>query len=218
MKRIIFIVVLFVFSLLSITSFAAGPAYNWTGFYAGLQGSYITGSSDWSFDAGTSTDHSLDGGIGGLFFGYNYQFPFNLVVGVTTDIGVGKICGSDSCPNTAFDCKSDTTWLGATRFRLGYAINRFLPYIGIGIAYTEIKLTGEEIGTDVEWKAKDTYIGWTPAIGFDFAITNNLLANFEYAYYDFGKEKTELVYLGSSDPLENKVKFHGFKLGIGWKF
>jgi len=218
MKRILFVVVLFVFSLLPITSFAAGPAYNWTGFYAGLQGSYITGSSDWEFDNGAQTDHSTKGGIGGLFFGYNYQFPFNLVVGVETDIGAGEIYGSDSCPNADYNCKSKTSWLGATRFRLGYAIDRFLPYIGIGIAYTEIKLTGERISISEEWKAKDSYVGWTPAIGFDFAITNNLLANFEYAYYDFGKEKTELVYGGASDALENKVRFHGFKIGIGWKF
>lgn len=218
MRRVFLAILVLVLNLFSINTFAAGPSYNWTGFYVGLQGSYITGSSDWSFDAGTSTDHSLNGGIGGIYLGYNYQLPFNLVLGIASDIGAGNISGSDSCPNLAYDCKSKTSWLGATRFRLGYAIDSFLPYISIGIAYTEIKLSAEEIGTGAEWKAKDSYIGWTPAIGFDFAITNNLLANFEYAYYDFGKEKTKLIYGAMTDPLENKVKFHGFKLGLSWKF
>ena len=148
--------------------------------------------------------------------GYNYQFPFNLVLGVATDIGTGNICGSDSCPNAAFDCKSDTTWLGATRFRAGYAIDRFLPYIGIGIAYTEMKLYGEDVGTGAEIAStKDTYVAWTPAIGFDFAITKNLLANFEYAYYYFGKEK---VIFSNGERVKNEVQFHGFKLGLSWKF
>ncbi len=217
MKRILLTVLVLVFSLFSINTFAASPTDNWTGFYAGLQGSYFTGSSDWTFSNGATTDHSPDGGIGGLFFGYNYQFPSNFVVGIGTDIGAGSISGSNSCPNAAFECKSNTSWLGATRFRLGYAMNRFLPYLGIGIAYSEIKLTADQ--PTVEYKAKDTYIGWTPAIGFDLAITKNLLANFEYAYYDFGKENTILVNnVGATSPVDNKVTFHSFKIGIGWKF
>lgn len=217
MKRTVFTIVLFVFSLVSITSFAAGPAYNWTGFYAGLQGSYITGSSDWYFtDAGTSTDHTINGGMGGLFVGFNYQTPINIVVGIESDIGVGEVFGSDSCPNASYDCKSKAAWLGATRFRFGYAIDRFLPYIGIGIAYTEMKIYGDDAATGVEYAStKDAYVGWTPAIGFDFVITKNLLANFEYAYYDFGKEK---VVLSDGERVENEVKFHGFKLGLSWKF
>ena len=156
--------------------------------------------------------------MGGLFLGYNYQFPINVVVGVETDINYGKISGSSSCPGSAYDCRTEIPWVGSTRARVGYAIGRFLPYVAVGVAYSHgelfanLRATGAEVENTV-----NTYWGWTPSVGLEFAITKNLLARAEYAYYDFASNNVTT----SGDFVENidnKIKFQGFKLGLAWEF
>jgi outer membrane immunogenic protein len=216
MKRILFSFVLLIFIFVSMTASAAGP-YKWTGFYAGLQGSYNVGTSDWDMPGAHITDYNLKGGMGGLYLGYNYQFPVNIVVGMETDINYGKITGSSiDAVNPTVTCNDQINWLGSTRARFGYAAGRFLPYIALGVAYTRSNLSGELIATGSEFTSSSNYyFGWTPSIGLEFAITKNLLARAEYAYYDFG---THTVTFSDAEVIDNRLKFQGFKFGLSWKF
>ena len=69
---------------------AASP-YNWTGFYAG-----IDGGGGWGrigLDASFVDDTKLSGVLGGVQAGYNQQFG-NWVVGVGADINAANIRGS----------------------------------------------------------------------------------------------------------------------------
>jgi outer membrane protein OmpA-like peptidoglycan-associated protein/opacity protein-like surface antigen len=215
MKRILFSVV-FMALIFTSESVFAGPAYNWTGPYVGLQGMYATGISDWDVPSGAHyTDHILKGGMGGLFLGFNYQFPINLVAGVETEINYGKLSGSsqnDIVPT--YTMTSELNWLGSTRVRLGYAVWRFLPYVAVGVAYTRSELyIDNHLGSAFD--TKDYRFGWTPSIGLEFAITQNLLARAEYAYYDFGSKTVTPA--GGAD-IDNRLRFQGFKLGLAWKF
>jgi len=219
MKRTLFLVIFTVLVFTSASAFADNAntkPYNWTGLYLGLQGSYDAGTSDWdSATVGHYTDHIFKGGMGGLFLGYNYQFPINLVAGVETDINYGKISGSsqdDIVP--AYTLTSELNWLGSTRARVGYAIWRFLPYVAVGLAYTRAELYADNHSGNA-FDTKDYRFGWTPSIGLEFAITHNLLARAEYAYYDFG---TKSVTLSDGEIVDNRIRFQGFKLGLAWKF
>ena len=232
MKRLIFAVAFLVFSIFSTTTFAASPAYNWTGFYIGAHGFYGAGSDDdWddydSGDSGTSWryvgsyyrgDHDIDGWMGGAFVGYNYQFPFNLVVGIETDINAGKISGSGRAPDDpTVTVNTDMSWVGSTRFRLGYAIYRFLPYIAAGVTYGEADIF-EKVG-GIKYGEKNTYIGWSPAIGVEFVIIKNLIARAEFAYYSFGEERSKVDPLApGTGEVDTKIRFGTFKLGLSWKF
>lgn len=220
MKRLLFSLVFMVLCLSSASAFADSTAikpYNWTGLYLGLQGSYDVGSTDWDSPIfGTHTDHTLKGGAGGLFLGYNYQFPINVVVGVETDLNYGKITGSSSCPNGSYSCNSEINWFGSTRARVGYAFWRLLPYVAVGVAYTRADLYTEFIATGTEFSSTGDYrFGWTPSIGLEFVITKNLLARAEYAYYDFGSKS---VTFSDGELLDNGLRFQGLKLGLAWKF
>ncbi len=117
-----------------------------------------------------------------------------------------------------YDCRTEIPWVGSTRARVGYAIGRFLPYVAVGVAYSRgelfanLRATGAEVENTV-----NTYWGWTPSVGLEFAITKNLLARAEYAYYDFASNNVTT----SGDFVENidnKIKFQGFKLGLAWEF
>src|SRR3954470_3925472 len=72
------------------------PGYNWTGFYAGLNGGYSWGRSSTSLNPGapfgtTAIRENVNGGLGGGQIGYNWQIDRTWVVGVEADIqGTGE--------------------------------------------------------------------------------------------------------------------------------
>ena len=216
MKRILF---LFIFTVFVFTSASAlaDNTYNWTGFYVGLEGMYGHGNTKWEYlDSGDRADHTINGWMGGLFLGYNYQFPINIVIGAETDINYGKISGSTSAPNPAYLVNSELNWVGSTRIRAGYAIWRFLPYVGVGVAYGRAKTYATNIGTGVDYGETNNYFGWTPSAGLEFAITKNLLARAEYSYYDLGNKQFHTV--SPVAPVESTITFDGIKLALMWKF
>lgn len=232
MKRLIFLTVILTLGLFSTATFAAGPTYNWTGFYLGMQGFYGAGDDDeWddyeSGSSGTSwryvgtfyrANHDIDGWMGGAFAGYNYQFPFNLVVGIETDINTGKISGSGRAPDDpTITVNTDMPWVGSTRFRVGYAFYRFLPYFAMGVTYGEADIY-EKVG-GIKYGEKNTYLGWSPALGLEFMIVKNLIARAEFAYYSFGTERSNVdPEAPGTGEVDTKIRFGTFKLGLYWKF
>ena len=152
------------------------PVYNWTGFYVGINGGGGFGRSAWD-----STGHfNTSGGVVGGTVGYNYQFGQG-VVGLEGDIDWAGINGTtnNACP---FGCKTSDSWLSTVRGRLGYAADRFMPFVTGGAAFGNIKAnTPGFIG------ASSTQAGWTIGAGLEFAIAGNWTAKAEYLYVDLGK-------------------------------
>ena len=107
------------------------PVYNWTGPYVGIQGGYGWGTSDYSAPfAGSSTPK---GGLVGGTLGYNWQMG-QAVFGLETDLAWSGIRGDTTCA-VATTCETRNNWLGTTRARLGFAADRFMPYVTGGAAY-----------------------------------------------------------------------------------
>ena len=214
MKRT-FVVVFFMVFILWTTAALAADTYKWTGVDFGIQGSWAVGKTDWSYqNNGRTVDHRIDGWTAGGFVGYNYQFPFNLVLGVETDLNYASIKGFDTCPNPSWTGHSEIDWVGSTRLRVGYAIYRFLPYIAIGPAYGRVNVFTKN-SAGVEFGEKKTYLGVSPSIGLDFAITDNFFARAEYDYIYLGKNEMAVDF---GNVVDTKVAFSNFKLAIGFKF
>ena len=151
--------------------------YNWTGFYIGINGGGGFGRSDWD-SIGSSFD--VSGGLVGGTVGYNYQFG-QAVVGVEGDIDWADINGTTNtaCP---FGCKTTDNWLSTVRGRLGYAADRFMPFITGGAAFGDIRASTPGFAG-----ASNTEAGWTVGAGLEFAIAGNWTAKAEYLYVDLGK-------------------------------
>jgi len=152
------------------------PAYNWTGFYIGINGGGGFGRSTWD----TTGSFDTSGGLVGGTVGYNYQFG-QAVAGVEGDIDWADISGTTNtaCPP---GCKTSDNWLSTVRGRLGYAADRFMPFITGGAAFGDIKATVPGfVGAD------NTKAGWTLGAGLEFAIAGNWTAKAEYLYVDLGK-------------------------------
>ncbi|EJF75247.1 porin family protein [Bartonella alsatica] len=112
-------------------------------------------------------------------------------------------------------------WTGATRVRFGLSVDRLMPYVAGGIAYTQLRsIFAKE--SDVESRAidfsdwlhdeKKTMIGYTLGGGVDFAMTDNVIVRAEYRYSDFGKKK--FVH----DKVEMGYKTNDFRVGVAYKF
>lgn len=160
---------------------AKAPAYqpyDWSGFYGGLNAGYGWGSSKFTTDgSNTSPEGALLGGT----IGYNYQWG-QTVFGVESDFDWNDARGSTACTLGAGTCRTKSDWLGTTRLRLGYAADRFMPYITGGAAYGNIKADVPGLGSD-----SDTKLGWTVGAGAEYAFTPNWSVKAEYLYVDLGK-------------------------------
>ena len=153
------------------------PVYNWTGFYAGINGGYGWGDSTWDGFA-SSTD--VSGGLLGATVGYNWQAGA-LVFGLEGDIAWSDIRGRFTNAICPAGCETRNTWLGTARARLGYAADRFMPYVTGGAAFGEIKANPTGFAG-----VSDTRVGWTVGAGIEAAIAANWTAKLEYLYVDLG--------------------------------
>ena len=155
----------------------APPSYTWSGLYIGLNGGGAWGHSSWT----TAGSFDTSGGFVGGTIGYNYQMD-QVVLGIEGDIDWADINGSTSavgCP--AISCKTNDNWLSTVRGRLGYAADRFMPYVTGGLAVGDIQasLPGF-VGGSV------TNTGWTAGGGIEFALPGHWTAKAEYLYVDLG--------------------------------
>ncbi len=157
------------------------PYFTWVGFYAGLNAGYGFGNSNWTATTGLSTgDFDVGGALVGGTLGYNYQLG-SFIVGLETDLGWSGIKG-DTATNCVVRCETELRWLGTTRARLGYAFDRFLPYITGGISYGNVEARQQGFGS-----INETRLGWNAGAGLEYAFMHNWSAKVEYLYVDLGE-------------------------------
>ena len=151
------------------------PAYNWTGFYFGINGGGAFGSSTWD----STGSRNVSGGLVGGTVGYNYQFG-QAVVGVEGDIDWTDINGTttNACPPAA---RPATPGSSTVRGRLGYAADRFMPFVTGGAAFGDIRASTPGFAT-----SSATNTGWTLGGGLEAALAANWTAKVEYLYVDLG--------------------------------
>jgi outer membrane immunogenic protein len=151
------------------------PVYNWTGFYLGINGGGGSGTSQW--DGVDKFD--VSGGLIGGTIGYNWQTG-PVVVGAEGDIDWSGIKGTTTvlCPA---GCETRNKWLATVRGRLGYAFDRFLPFITGGLAVGDINATVPGFpGGSV------TNAGWAVGAGLEVGVVSNVSLKAEYLYVDLG--------------------------------
>jgi outer membrane immunogenic protein len=200
-------------------AYAPPPAYSWNGWYIGGNVGYSWGNAKYDSTTSTSVNgltvsgnsisesQKIDGVIGGVQTGYNYQFG-GWVWGWETDFqGSGQkggstltgvlITGVGPVPATlTTDHKLE--WFGTARSRLGFLWSpTVLVYGTAGIAYGQVKDSAIlNVGTAPVTAAaiatfKDVKAGWTVGAGIEGALGGGWSAKLEYLYIDLGK--TELT-------------------------
>jgi outer membrane immunogenic protein len=184
------------------------PAYNWSGFYLGLNGGGGWGDSHWQ---GTGHTNLSGGQVGGTA-GYNWQFG-QAVVGLEGDLDWSHLSGtlvSPACPGGS--CSTSDTWLSTVRGRVGYSFDRVMPYVTGGLAAGDIRAANPGLpgGTD-------TNAGWTVGGGVEFALPGNWSAKAEYLHVDLGSFNCGANCGGT--PNENvSMRDNVFRAGVNYHF
>jgi outer membrane immunogenic protein len=181
--------------------------YNWTGFYAGINGGYAFGNSDWVSGA---LSLKPKGGLVGATIGYNWQAGA-IVYGLEGDWDWSMVKDSTACGFGS--CEVKQTWFGTARGRIGYAFDRWLPYVTGGAAFANLKASNTNPGFG---STSSTEIGWTAGVGLEYAIMGNWTAKIEYLYADLGKfDCGAACGLGSADV---SFKESVIRAGLNYKF
>lgn len=154
--------------------------YNWTGFYVGINGGGGWGNSDLSAATGSSSTRT-SGGLAGGTLGYNWQMG-QAVFGFEGDVDWSGIRGSTSAVPCTTNCETRNDWLATARGRVGYAFDRFMPYVTGGAAFGNVKFAPAGFAGNSE-----TRTGWTLGGGLETHIAGPWTAKVEYLYADLGK-------------------------------
>lgn len=204
--------VLVIAALVALTSQASaadlGPpasdqssGWNWTGCYAGGHAGGLWGDSNrWvprtpggAFEGVSLGGHSVNGFIGGVQGGCDYQAPSGVVIGVAGDYGWTDADGTHpSARETGVFYHSDVEGLASVTSRLGYTFDRALLYVEGGAAWERVNYRASTIMIGTAYRASDTRSGWTIGGGGEYAFTDRLSAFVEYSHYDFGTERITL--------------------------
>lgn len=188
-----------------------GPAYNWSGFYIGVNGGYGFGSSDWTGGAVSSGDFDTSGWVVGGTAGANYQMG-QFVFGVETDLDYSSMRGTGPS-GFCFNCQTSTGWLGTTRGRVGFALDRLLFYATGGAAYGNIDASANGITNT------STEFGWTVGAGIEGAFADNWTAKLEYLYVDLGNGSCTTACGSPPFPTQSvSLKDNLLRLGVNYKF
>lgn len=196
---------------------AQDAVHDWSGAYVGAQAGYVRGDGHFT-GAGDNAYPKPDGFIAGLYAGANYQFGNGVVAGIDADIAWSgaddrvPVYDSAGVPWPAyFRVVQEIHRTGAARLRLGFAIDRWLPYVAGGVAFADV--AQRLVGADDDFNT--IYTGWTLGAGTEYAFTDNMILRAEYRHSDFGTR----TFGGTiSPPLDIKLKTSNFRFGIAYKF
>jgi outer membrane immunogenic protein len=205
---------------------AAAPAFNWTGFYLGINGGYdfgsfdvVTHSSIGKLDA-IVRNFSADGALLGGTVGANTQAG-NIVLGLEGDLDWARISGTadpikpDASPASMLT--ADIDWLATIRARAGLVSGNTLVFATAGVA------AGGVSGTITNFPSGDavTSIGRTQygtvfGVGIESSLTPHLSAKLEVLHVDLGTSTYDLIptiMTADAHPAANIIR-----VGLNYKF
>jgi len=199
------------------------PPPHWTSFYFGAHGGFAWGDTDFRAVTGSSPASfgslSPQGWLGGVQAGYSYEFGNKVVLGFETDFSYAGIDGTAaSAGGSALLVESQTEWLGTLRGRIGYAVDKFLPYATGGLAIARNR--SHPIGPGGERSHDDmTATGWVAGVGAEYALTDYLTWKAEVLHADFGKSSylARFPSAGSTIDTEERTTVDSVRFGLNYR-
>jgi outer membrane immunogenic protein len=153
----------------------APAATDWDGAYIGAHVGYGWGTVTPAGAASASSTGWLAGGQ----IGYNVHLSGTVVTGLEGDL--------DWTNESAILAAGDAfraNWEGSVRGRVGVDLDGILPYAEAGIAFANATVTPAGGGAP----ASATHTGWTAGGGVEFKLADQVSANVEYRYADYGSQ------------------------------
>jgi outer membrane immunogenic protein len=187
---------------------------NWSGFsLGGFAGGGLGQSSQTYTDNTFSTgEYKIFGAVAGVHAGLDYQRG-NWVWGQGADFqwsSIGATINRATPGNIPTTFSTRLNWLTATYIRLGYSLDRLLPYVIAGPAFGSVNVGGV-FPTAGKASQSSTWLGWQLGFGVEYALSDNLIAKAEYLYVCLG----ETIQFHSDNA---EYMSHLFRVGLDYKF
>lgn len=201
---------------------AAKTVYDWTGFYVGGHFGY----GDAGFGPGTNPlplqgaglPHSATGLTGGYQLGYNRQLANRVVLGVEADATFTSPLDFPAHERAPAPFNTTIDYVGTVRGRLGYAFDRFMPFVTGGFAWGHTHINVNDADGVTELSPVGHYqTGWTAGLGLEFAVSGNWSAKAEYDYVALSRRTYDLGTFGMAN-VDVDPRIHLFKLGLNYNF
>jgi outer membrane immunogenic protein len=174
----------------------AMPSGSWDGPYIGASLGYSSGTaSAASFSAANPTGWFIGGQVG-----YNFHLSDRLVGGVEGNLDWSNESGSTSFGSFRIN------WDGSIRARLGIDFDSILPYAEVGVAFAN----GTAAAPSGTPSVSGTHTGWVAGVGAEFKLADQLSANVEYRYSNYGSQ----TYSGTAIALTDNE----FRVGLNYHF
>jgi len=219
---------------------APASAYDWTGFYVGVNMGYGAASDPLhvSFtpaaDGGEQPMMAPAGGLGGAQLGYNFQAG-RWVLGAEGDLQASALRQSSMCfdfcnPAITFRAAQQLSWFATARARVGYTMGPALIYATGGAAFTNVRTSLSSTSpsfptgtpSTVMGTFNDARTGWVLGGGIEAALGGHWTAKVEYLYMDFGRISHALPdpFLGAAFPetYAIDIREHVFRVGVNYLF
>ena len=193
------------------------PAYNWTGFYLGINGGWGWGTTTGDvLPRFFSGNYDIDGGLFGGQVGFNYQFAGTpLVIGVEADWDWADIKGSQPYAGGLFTSSVKVENIGTVRGRIGYAWDRIIFYGTGGWAWSSRVSTFCQGCTPTD--DHHSLDGYTVGGGFEYGFTPNLSLKAEYLFAHL--DPVDFFHnAGCTFSCSLGANVNMVRLGLNWRF
>lgn len=201
---------------------AAKAVYDWTGFYVG--GHFGYGDASFGPDThpmpeqGVALPHSATGLTGGYQLGYNRQFANRIVLGIEADATFTSPTDGPALARVPAPFHTTIDYVGTVRGRIGYAFDRFMPYVTGGVAWGHTRIhVNDADGVTPLFPVGHYQTGWTAGFGLEYAVSGNWTAKAEYEYVDLSRQAYDLSGFGLGS-INVDPRIHLFKLGLNYQF
>jgi outer membrane immunogenic protein len=193
------------------------PAYDWSGFYIGLNGGGGSSHNCWSNAGFGEGCHDATGGTVGGQIGYRWQQgPF--VFGVEAQGNWADFSG-DNVSNVFAPDRNRTKIdaFGLFTGQVGYAWNNALLYVKGGAAVTDNKyeiISGFGAGTLAS--TTDTRWGGVVGVGFEYGFAPNWSFGVEYDHLFMDRQNVSFPVFAQTDSVKQDVDL--FTARVNYKF
>ena len=166
-------------------------AYNWSGFYVGINGGGATSRFDWNADpepgfaSGDEGSHKPSGGTVGGQIGYRWQMS-SVVFGLEAQGNWADFSGSNlSLADGISTNQTRVNAFGLFTGQIGYAWDRALFYVNGGAAVTDNKYTSTTPGFGFD-TFNETRWGAAVGVGLEYAFAPNWSVGVQYDHLFMG--------------------------------
>jgi outer membrane immunogenic protein len=170
-------------------------AYDWSGFYIGINGGGGTSRKRWDLVGGGSEgSHDATGGTVGGQVGYRWQ-QGPIVFGVEAQGNWADFTGDNISLATAADRnRTKIDAFGLFTGQIGYSWNNALVYVKGGAAVVDDKYTIVGAGSGALFgSASETRWGGTAGVGVEYGFAPNWSVGFEYDHLFLGTQSNNFV-------------------------